>query len=131
VWAIAAAGGIGAALTVALLSRRNQQAMDSAMRPIGGPYGNGPYREAICEPNRRVVDSLAEIAARLRQLPADNGLALDWQPLDSAVAEGVTEAGKGDFQAAVRHYCRAIRQLMGQIRAKQGTVDSTTGYEAK
>ena len=38
-------------------------------RSIGGPYGNGPYRETPCEPNRKVVDSLAEIVAKLVSCP--------------------------------------------------------------
>lgn len=127
--AIVAAASIAAALALAMLARSKQRSLNSASRPIGGPYGNGPYREADCEPNRQVVDALAEIAKRLRQLPADNGLTIDWQPLDADAVQAAEAADKGDFTAAVQLYSHAIRQLMEQIRAQQRSVDATTGID--
>ena len=115
--AIIAGASIAAALMLAVVARRKQRSLNSASRPIGGPYGNGPYREAECEPNRSVVNALAEIAKNLRQLPPDNGLTIDWEPLDAEAAQAAEAADKGDFAAAVRLYSHAIRQLMEQIRA--------------
>lgn len=127
--AIIAAASIAAALILAMLARRNLRSLNSASRAIGGPYGNGPYREAVCEPNRLIVASLAEIANSLRQLPPDNGLTIDWQPLEADAAQAVEATEKGDYAAAVRHYCHAIRQLMEQIRAQQRTVETRTGID--
>jgi len=127
--AVISAVVLGMAAAYVLSSLRNRTLNNSLSRPIGGPYGNGPYREAICEPNRQVADSLAEIANNLRQIPADNGLKIDWQPLDAETSQAAAAVDQGDFTAAVRHYCHAIRRLMEQIRAQQRTVDSTTGVD--
>lgn len=125
--AILAAAGLATTLTWAMLSHKARPADSSATRPIGGPYGNGPYREAVCEPNREVVDALGEITKSLRELPADNGLSINWQPLESDASQAAEAAEKGDFTAAVRHYSHAIRQLMEQIRSQQRTADSAMG----
>jgi protein phosphatase len=124
--AILAAAGLATTLTWAVLNHKSRSSDYAGARPIGGPYGNGPYREAVCEPNREVVDALAQITKSLRELPADNGLSLDWQPLEADAALAAEAVEKGDFTAAVRHYCHAIRQLMGQIRSHRRTIDTPT-----
>lgn len=124
--AMFAAAGLGVALTLVLFGRWSQPAPPSPTRSIGGPYGNGPYREADCTPNREVVEALSEITRSLRELPADNGLSIDWDPLDAEANQAAAAADKADYENAVRHYSRAIRQFMQQARQQQRAVDPGT-----
>ena len=88
-------------------------------RSIGGPYGNGPYRETACEPNRKVVDSLSEITATLHQLTEGNGLKIDWDTLTRLSSEAKSAADGGDFCTAIKRYCEGIRTAMQQIRQRE------------
>ncbi len=110
----------GAALLTSLgllLSKRNRTgARSSATVSLGGPYGNGPYRDTAAEPNDKIVASLAELAGKLRALPEGQGPKIDWQPLDGLMAEGKAAADGGDHCSAIRHYSEAIRAVMQQIR---------------
>jgi protein phosphatase len=116
------------ALAVAFISALafRSVANDSpAIRPLGGPYGNGPYRKAVCQPNGHVMESLQEIAARLRELPEKQpgDWTVDWQPFDVQCAEAAAAAEKGDYIAAIRAYGQAIRHIMRQLREHRPTVD--------
>ena len=96
--------------------------------PIGGPYGNGPYRKIHCTPNAKIVATFAEITTKLRDLP-DKGTAdrkLDWQSFDAARAEAKAAVDKSDYIGAVRHYSAAIRRVMKQLRETRPTIDTVT-----
>ncbi len=95
------------------------------VRPLGGPYGNGPYRKAECSPNGKVIAALADIADKLRALPEKEpgDRAVDWQPFDRERASAAASAEKGKYADAVRQYCGAIRGIMRQLREKRPTVD--------
>jgi protein phosphatase len=92
-------------------------------RSIGGPYGNGPYRETPCEPNRKIVDSLGEIVGSLHQLTDDGNLQVDWDALGRLTSEAKAAADAGDFCTAVKRYCEGIGTTMQQIRQQRETSD--------
>jgi hypothetical protein len=127
IWPGAVISALALAVTVvsAIIFRSSAMAGRAQVRPLGGPYGNGPYRKAECSPNERVVASLAHIAAKLRALPEKDPCewTVDWQPFDNERASAATAAQKGDHDEAVRQYCHAIREIMRQLREKRPTVD--------
>jgi hypothetical protein len=96
------------------------------IRPLGGPYGNGPYRKAECAPNGRVVAALEELAAKLRELPEKEpgNWTINWQPFDDERGQAKSAAEKNDFVAAIRQYCHAIRSVMRQFREHRPTIDA-------
>jgi PPM family protein phosphatase len=125
-WAALTVFTAGLVTSVGYLAYSKNGASDncgSSHRSIGGPYGNGPYRETPCEPNRKVVDSLAEIAATLRQLPEGNSLNVDWPTLDRLTAEAKAAADVGDYMSAIKRYSEGIRSTMQNIRQQRETAD--------
>jgi protein phosphatase len=112
-------------LLIANRSRRNS--VDFLSVSLGGPYGNGPYRDIPCEPNEKVAASLAEMADKLRGLPEGHGLKIDWQPLDKRCAEGKRAADSGDYCTAIRRYAEGLRSVMQQIRQHRLTTTDDSG----
>ncbi len=126
--AIGSAVGFVAAVGVGLAFRSTAVAACPPIGPIGGPYGNGPYRKAHCAPNGKVVGVLAEIAAKLRDLP-DNGAGdrqLDLQAFQASLSEAKDANDRGDYVAAVRQYSGVIRRIMKRLRETRPTVDADT-----
>lgn len=120
--AIGLAAAIGAGFGFRSISRNVCPTID----PIGGPYGNGPYRKTQCAPNDKFVATLAEFASKLREMQ-DNGSrdrSVDWQAFDAVRSEAGTANGRGDYAAAVRQYSAAIRGIMKQLREARPTVDA-------
>jgi serine/threonine protein phosphatase PrpC len=113
-------------LLIAIAGRPRMAPLYPPVRPIGGPYGNGPYRKTQAEPNRKIVDALAGIAAELRKssdrVPAD--AAIDWLPYDAQCAEAAATAESGDNAAAIRQYAEAIRNIMRQLRDHRPRADT-------
>jgi PPM family protein phosphatase len=127
--AIASAVGFVAAAVGGLATRTSRPVVCPPVGSIGGPYGNGPYRKIQCAPNGKVVATLADIAAKLRQLPAKdagNGK-VDWQRFDAKIGEAKSAAERSDFVGSVRSYSGAIRGVMTQLRDSRPTVDGETG----
>jgi protein phosphatase len=122
---ISAAALAAVAVISAIAFRSSAIAGCPQVRPLGGPYGNGPYRKADCAPNGKVVASLADIADKLRALPEKEPgeWTIDWQSFDSERAAAAASAEKGEYADAVRQYCRAIRDIMRQLREKRPTVN--------
>lgn len=96
---------------------------------LGGPYGNGPYRDTLAEPDDKLIKCLAEQLDRLRSLPAGQGPSIDWKLLDEAIAAGKNAAENRDYCTAVCRYTEAIRAVMQQIRQHRlrATDDSSIG----
>jgi serine/threonine protein phosphatase PrpC len=94
---------------------------------LGGPYGNGPYRQISCEPNRKVVESLGAIVAKLRGLSTNGSVRINWKPLDDAAATAATAADRGDFCSAIRSYSAGIRAVMQELRQHRVTVADDSG----
>jgi serine/threonine protein phosphatase PrpC len=123
--AVIAAVALTVAFISALLFKANSNAAGPAIKPLGGPYGNGPYRKSSCPPNGRVVDALQEIAGKLRELPEKQAgeWAVNWQPFDKQRAEASGAAKNGDYVAAIRGYGQAIRDIMRQLREHRPTIE--------
>ncbi len=126
--AIGSAIGFVAAVGAGLAFRSSVKSVCPPIGPIGGPYGNGPYRKAQCTPNAKTVSILAELATKLHDLPADTAdeRELNWQAFDEERSLAATANDNGDFAAAVRHYSAAIRLIMKQLRETRPTVDGDT-----
>ncbi len=127
IWAGAVGSGIGfiAAVGAALAFRTSNAATCPPIGPIGGPYGNGPYRKANCVPGPKVAGTLAEIASRIRDLPEeDTGRSVDWQVFDAARLDASTATDGGDYVVAIQQYSAAIRRMMKELRQSRPTVDA-------
>ena len=132
IWIGAAVAAAGLALSILQLAtaRHGRSPESSSRYEIGGPYGNGPYRDTPCEPDRNVVNRLVEIVDRLRQLTVGEGPQIDWSPLEKHASEGQAAAERGDFRSAIRGYTAAIRAVMRQLRAHRRTIDDSGEYLA-
>jgi protein phosphatase len=116
--AIASSVALVGAIVSAVVSRRGTSTSCPPTRPIGGPYGNGPYRKTACEPNRKVVDTLADVAAKVRELPdrEPGDWKIDWHAFDARRSKAQSAADREDFAEAIRQYGQAIREIMRQLR---------------
>jgi PPM family protein phosphatase len=94
---------------------------------LGGPYGNGPYRDTVAEPDEKIVAALAELAAKLRGLPEGQGPKIDWPAFDELLAAGKSAADANDYCTAVRRYAEAIRAIMQQLREHRLTATDESG----
>jgi protein phosphatase len=129
-WWIAAM--IAAALAAALVAVSAYQAGSSAgtpVGPIGGPYGNGPYRKIECGPRATVISALADIAGKLRELPIKQpgNWNVDWRNFDESRDNAAAANSAGRPADAVRGYCRAIRDVMRQLRNHRPTLENGSG----
>ncbi len=122
---LSAAASLAALLAAVSLKSRSKSGESATFRPIGGPYGNGPYRKTNCAPDGRMIAMLADVTASLRALPEKQpgDWNIDWQPFDNERAAAAAAAEKGDHLAAVRQYSHAIRSIMRQLREKRPTID--------
>jgi hypothetical protein len=116
--AIVSAIGFFAAAAAGMAFRAANPAACPPVGSIGGPYGNGPYRKIQCAPNGKVVAALAEIAGKLRELPAkETGDGrVKWDEFDAACAAAKSATESGDHVVAVREFSSAIRGIMKQLR---------------
>jgi protein phosphatase len=128
--AIGSAIGLVAAVAAGMAFRSTNPNVCPPIGPIGGPYGNGPYRQIPCAPNGKVVATLAEISTKLRELPekeTGNGK-VKWDVFDAARAAAQAATEKGDHVAAIRHYSEAIRGVMRQLREFRPPGGTTTAH---
>jgi PPM family protein phosphatase len=125
VGALISVGALAVSVAAAILFRAGIRPGCPVVRPLGGPYGNGPYRKSECQPNGKVVATLADIGVRLRELPEKEpgDWTINWQPFDDERAAAAAAAESGDYLAAVRQYSHAIREIMRELREHRPTVD--------
>jgi protein phosphatase len=133
-WTAVAVSGVAlvAAIMAALAFRSRPVAAGlPPTQSIGGPYGDGPHRKVQCPPNGRMMESLAEVAKNLRDLPNNPQTSwaesIKWQPFDETRAAAAAAAERSDFTEAIRKYSDAIRYIMKQVREHRPTVD---GHDA-
>jgi protein phosphatase len=127
--ALIAAIALAVAFLSALIFQTNSNGVGATVKPLGGPYGNGPYRKSTCPPNGRVVESLQEIAGKLRELPdkQPGEWTVDWQPFDAQRDNAEAAAKNSDYVGAIRGYGEAIRDIMRQLREHRPTIDPGDG----
>ena len=113
---VTSAIGLLFTLVIAFVGRSRSSAACPPFRPIGGPYGNGPYRKTQTDPNGKIVDALANIATELRKSSDTMSTPIDWQPFDAQRAQAAASADSGDNAAAIRQYTQAIRDIMRKLR---------------
>ncbi len=123
--AIGSAIGLLAAVSAGIAFSASAAAKCVSISPIGGPYGNGPYRKFHCKPNGKIVSALADIATQLSENPhARNGeREIDWEEFEQLRNNARAANERGDFISAVAHYSAAIRLIMKQLRANRPTVE--------
>lgn len=122
--ATVSAAGLAAAIGLLLARHNGRRASTSqSAGPIGGPYGNGPYRQLRCPPNREVFDNFQESIGRLRQLRDDHRPAIDWTSQEKLESESLAAADAHDYGLAVDRFAATLRETMREIRERSGTVD--------
>jgi hypothetical protein len=128
-WIASAIAGAAliAGVSFLVMGRSRRIGASSTSVSLGGPYGNGPYRETASEPDEKIVASLAEMAEKLRNLPNGHGLKIDWTPLDEATAAGKAASASGDHCTAIRRYAEGLRVVMQQIRQHRLTATDDSG----
>lgn len=116
---------LGASATIALL-QRFMPVVAPVEFALGGPYGNGPYRQIDCTIDDEAVAALQSVVDQLADLrnngnfPINGHVSVNWNPFESARAAAIASI---DPQEKVQHYCRAIRKLMSEIRRQRGGGD--------
>ncbi len=128
-WVASAIAGAAlvAGLSFLAAGRSRRGVTSPAALSLGGPYGNGPYRETDIEPDDKLIASLAELAEKLRNLPDGKGPKIDWTPLDESVAAGKSAAANGDCHGAICHYAAGLRAVMQQLRQHRLTATDDSG----
>jgi PPM family protein phosphatase len=128
-WVASAIAGAALIAGVSFLAagRSSRSAASTATFSLGGPYGNGPYRDTPIESDAKMVASLAEMTEKLRNLPDGQGPKIDWTPLDESMATGKAEAASGDYRQAIGGYAAGLRAVMQQLRQHRLTATDDSG----
>lgn len=123
--AIGSAIGLLAAIGAGIALTASTVAKCVAIGPIGGPYGNGPYRKFNCTPNGRIVSVLADIASQLSNDPnvRKEDREVNWDEFEQLRSKASAANEHDDFIVAVVNYSAAIRLIMKQLRANRPTVE--------
>lgn len=110
------AGGAGALiLCIALILLSSGR---GGIALIGGKrLGKGPYVRVSCAPGDTLIEKLSETIHKLRETAFERQLAIDWSKINHSCAQA-EEARSGKRPAeAVRDYCRAITEMMQELRS--------------
>ncbi|MGI9457574.1 MAG: PP2C family protein-serine/threonine phosphatase, partial [Aeoliella sp.] len=97
---------------------------------LGGPYGNGPYRDSACKPATAASD-IGFLCRELTSLekapesPIAKHASVDWRAFRDSCAEAATSLEANQHQTAVITYAKAIRHLMSQVRSGREDDDSS------
>lgn len=128
-WIASAVAGAALVASIGMLAMARNGGGGFCPSPVslGGPYGNGPYRDTSAEPDETIVASLAQQAEKLRGIPAGQGPRIDWQAIDELIAAGKAAAESRNFCPAVRHYAEALRNVMHQFRQHRLTIADDSG----
>lgn len=138
---LASAIGLGAAIAYSIAVKPIARSATSPPRPLGGPYGNGPYRRTECGDLASAAGDLRDLVRELADLdseedtvrpdggavvnaasgPLPGGLLVEWDTYkpDQEKADAAFE--KGDNAAAMDDYASIIRRVMQSIRDDDGT----------
>ena len=84
----------------------------------GRMLGRGPYTSANCPPSHELAQKLAATLDELRDAAREGNWTIDWKPLDESCRLALAADQAGHYPDAVRHYCRGISYMMGQLRTQ-------------
>lgn len=127
---IAAAGAAIVAAVAGITALVQRQGSSSGGRVLGGGLrlGKGPYVAASAAPSAELVQSLKEVADKLRKAAKDNAWEVDWIRFDTHCQSAATAAKQGQLTAAVREYGRGVIFMMEQLRNQSTADDSWVQY---
>jgi protein phosphatase len=115
---LAAVAGVVAAV-IAVLQKSGTFGKAGVALSGQNRLGRGPYVEVSCDAGSEVVDNLAGLAAELQDAANTDQLPPGVSEFDDLCAHAASTAEKGDFAAAVRHYCQAISRMMQLLRERR------------
>ncbi len=109
-------GAVWCAWIVILLRRKFAKPQAAEEIPVNGRHGKGPYRRYACQPRAENIESLSDIVRQLEDLEDQHDWQFDWQEIQTSRHQAHQAIARGDFDAAVVAYCRAVRRLMAALR---------------
>jgi protein phosphatase len=80
--------------------------------------GKGPYATAIASPDAAFLDDLKRLLQQLREAAASENWIVDWGKINACASAADEAAARKDFAAAIRESCRALCDLMAQLRSQ-------------
>lgn len=123
----AALVGLGVAAVSAVVALVQRYGGTEGSEGFGGrSLGHGPYAAAAATPNAEFVDRLEELVERLRALAKQEDWQMDWSRLNRLTEQSAASKSAGDYPAAVRQSCEAVRFMMEQLRSRRDAVSDSS-----
>lgn len=82
----------------------------------GKRLGKGPYVRVKCAAGEEFVTKLAEIVNKLRETAVEHQFNIDWTKFNQITGKAQEAKQANKSADAVREYCRAISQMMHELR---------------
>jgi len=124
---VAALVGLGVAAISAVVALVQRYGRGEGSEGFGGrPLGRGPHAACPATPNAEFVDRLGEIVERLRTLAKQEDWQMDWSRLDRLTDQSAAAKSAGDYPAAVRQSCQAVRFMMEQLRRRHDAASDSS-----
>ncbi len=128
---VAVIGGLAMVAGVAMALAPRETAIDAATRELGGPYGNGPYRDFHCNAKTDALPALADTLDHLLELQSSEHAVtsvrdtIDWSDFKSRSKTAAQFADDGELGSAIKLYSVAIRELMVKLRQRRNSPDES------
>ncbi len=119
-WAVVGLGIGVAILGIHFLLRMDKATPATEITPLGGPFGQGPYRSYACEANIALVGQFAEVIASLRSAAQQEEWAVDCQAFEQHASTASKATAAEDYREAIAQYAAAIRSMMSELRKVGG-----------
>lgn len=85
---------------------------------IGGKrLGKGPYVHVPCDPGTSLIEKLSDTIGKLRETAVERQFHVDWLKVNESCAKAEEARSAGRQADSVREYCRAISQMMHELRS--------------
>jgi len=124
---VAALVGLGVTAISAVLALVQRYGGGEASEGFGGrPLGRGPHAACPATPNAEFVDRLGEIIDRLQTLAKQEDWQIDWSRLGQLTHQSAAAKSAGDYPAAVRRSCEAVRFMMEQLRNRHDAASDSS-----
>ena len=82
----------------------------------GGHLGQGPHRKASAKADQQTIKSFHDMTVHLRGTAQQQDWAVEWDEFDRLEEAAQAAAEKHDYDHAAAEYCRAISNMMQQLR---------------